>query len=118
VITEPEVLRTRTPRQWAAIINDPDAPPVVSREFSRTERLLVRVPAYGPGNATAVVAATLEGATGQAMRSLAAVPGPVAGVTQFDLPLAPYAPGSYTIALTATSPAGQAREVLTFTITD
>jgi VWFA-related protein len=118
VITEPEVLPTRTARQWAAVVDDADAPPVAAREFSRTERLLIRVPAYGPGQTTATVTATLEGATGQAMRTLPASAGPAPGVTQFDLPLASLAPGDYTIALTATSAAGEARAAFVLSITN
>ena len=100
------------------MLGDADAPPVASREFSRTERLLIRVPAYGPGQSTATVTATLESATGQPMRALPVISGSTPGVTQFDLPLAPYAPGDYTIALKATSAAGQALENFTITITD
>ena len=46
----PEVFRARTVRELQQIKADPDAVPVAVREFSRTDRLLIRVPAYGPGD--------------------------------------------------------------------
>ena len=46
----PQVLRTRTARDFAETSQNADAVPVASRTFSRTERLLIRVPAYGPDN--------------------------------------------------------------------
>src|SRR5207247_6306602 len=45
----PEVLQARTARDVRALVADPAAVPVASREFSRAERLLIRFPAYAPG---------------------------------------------------------------------
>ena len=44
----PEVLRARTATDVRAIEANPDAVPVASREFSRGERLVIRVPVYAP----------------------------------------------------------------------
>ena len=41
-LSEPAVFRARTQRDLAAIAGDPQAMPTTAREFSRTERLLVR----------------------------------------------------------------------------
>ena len=51
------VSRARTARDIQQIKADPEAVPVAAREFSRTDRLLVRVPAYGPGGAAPTVGA-------------------------------------------------------------
>ena len=51
VLGTPEVLRARTARDFRALASDPDAVPVAAREFSRTERLMIRVPAYAPSGA-------------------------------------------------------------------
>ena len=118
VIMPPEVLRTNTVRQFAAASRNPDAPPVASREFTRAEHLLIRVPAFGPGGSAATVTASLLNVTGQSMRNLPTTPGPREGETQFDLLLAPLAPGDYSIGFTATSDAGQAHDTLTFRIVD
>src|SRR6476620_7903535 len=46
----PVVFRARTLRDYQQMKADPNAIPAVTREFSRTDRVLVRVPAYGPAN--------------------------------------------------------------------
>ena len=43
-IGTPEVMRARNAREFRALGADPDATPVSSRVFSRTERLLIRLP--------------------------------------------------------------------------
>ena len=107
------VLRTGSAREFRAATEDPDAAPVPSREFRRTERLLLRVPAYDPGGTPARVSATLLNRWRQPMRALPAMPdSPREGVTQFDIPLAPLAPGEYTIRLTA----GPVTEHVTFRV--
>ena len=117
VIGTPEILRARNARELRSLDADPDAAPVAAREFSRTERLVIRVPAYAPeGRPT--LSATLMSRNGQAMRSLAVIP-PAApeGSSQIDLPLAGLAAGEYLIELTATSPAGQAKDQIGFRVT-
>jgi hypothetical protein len=90
------VLRTRSAREFRAAMTNPDASPVPSREFRRTDRLLVRVPVYNSGS-TAVTAMLLNGWR-QPMRTLTAMAEtPREGVTQFDIPLASLAPGEYVI---------------------
>ena len=95
------VLRARSAREFRAASANPNAPPSASREFRRTDRLLVRVPAYDSGSATPVTATLLNGWR-QPMRTLTAMPEVVGeGVTQFDVPLAPLAPGEYVIRISA-----------------
>jgi VWFA-related protein len=119
VMGTPEVLRTRTAREFLAVSADPDAPPVVSREFSRRERLVIRVPIYGPAATTPVVSARLLTRSGQPLREVAAMPAPARdGVIQFDLPLAALAVGEYSLEVVATSAAGRADAVITFRVTD
>jgi VWFA-related protein len=117
VIGTPEILRARNARELRSLDADPDAAPVAAREFSRTERLVIRVPAYAPeGRPT--LSATLMSRAGQAMRPLTVTPpaGPD-GSSQIDLPLAGLAAGEYLIELTATSPAGQATDRIGFRVT-
>ena len=92
--------------------------PVASREFSRTERLLIRFQALGPDRERVAVSATLRGRGGQPIRDLplASVRAPGGGYA-IDLPLAGFAPGAYTIELAAVSGAGEAREQLAFRVT-
>ena len=49
----------RTAREMQALKANPDAVPAADREFSRTERMLVRVDAYAPGGVTPTVTARL-----------------------------------------------------------
>jgi VWFA-related protein len=112
-----EVLRTRNAREFQQIAADPGAVPTASREFSRTEHLLVRVPAYAPGAAPRVTARLLS-RMGQVMRDLpVASPETPRGLFQFDIRLAGLAPGEYYIELSASSPAGEAKDLLGFRVT-
>ena len=62
-------MRARNAREFRTLEAEA-AVPVASREFSRTERLLIRFQAYGPGGADPVVSAKLLGRMGNAMREL------------------------------------------------
>lgn len=118
-IGTPEVLRARNARELRSLASDPAAAPAASREFSRAERLLVRVPAYAPPGVVPTVSARLLGRSGQAMRELnvaaASAPG---GPHQVDVPLAGLASGEYAIELAAVSSVGEAKERLEFRVTN
>ena len=114
----PMLLATRSAKEFREVTADENAAPAPSREFSRTERLLIRVPAYAPGGDGPRVTARLLNRVGQLVREIDRMPGaPVGGITQFDLPLAPLAPGEYFLQLTATGAAGAAEERVSFRIT-
>jgi VWFA-related protein len=101
----PELFRARTARDYQQMKNDPTAVPVAAREFSRTERLLVRVAAYGP--TPPVMKARLLNRAGQPMNDLAVTPGAAVGdPAQFDVPLSGLASGEYLIEITAAAPEG------------
>jgi hypothetical protein len=118
-IGTPEVLRARTARDVRALDANPDAVPVAAREFSRAERLVIRVPAYAPESVTPTVTARLISGTGQSMRQLtldaAATPD---GRARIDLSLAGLAPGEYSVEIAAVSPAGEAKDTLRFRVTN
>ncbi len=115
-IGTPEVLRARTAREFRTL-DAQAAVPVASREFSRTERLLIRFQAYGPGGAPPVVTAKLLGRMGQRMRDLAVAPASTPGGSAIDLPLAGLAAGEYMIEVIATSGAGDAKDRIGFRVT-
>ena len=96
---------------------DPEAMPITTREFSRTDRLLVRVPAYGAGGTTAVLGVRLLNRAGQAMTALAAAPAGAPGVQQVEVPLAGLAPGDYLIEIKASGDSGAATEIVGFRLT-
>jgi hypothetical protein len=115
-IGTPEVLRARTARELRAIAEDVSAIPVAAREFSRTERLIVRFPVYVPEGQQRQATARLLNRSGQPMRALD-LRTISDGREELELPLAGLASAEYQLELSAQSAAGQAREVLTFRVT-
>lgn len=115
----PEVLRTRTAREFRLVSTDLQAPPVVSREFSRSERLLVRVRAYAPEVERPIVTGRLLSRLGQPLRDLTPLPGePGNGVLQFDIPLSSLGNGEYGIELVAGGSPMPAKELILFRVTN
>jgi VWFA-related protein len=108
-IGTPRLFRARTARDIAALRADAAARPVAAREFSRTERLLVRFSAWGPGGAAPLVTARLLNMRGELVADLPApAPGPE-GTFDLEVPLAPYAPNDYLIELRSGDGADAAR---------
>jgi hypothetical protein len=116
VIGTAQVFRTRNAREYRAVASDANAVPAASREFSRAERLVIRVPVFAGEAGVPVVTATLASAFGQVMRTLAAAPGPSAGVYQIDLLLAGLVAGDYRLEITAAGLLGAAREVVSLRV--
>src|SRR5262249_12933007 len=111
MIGTPEILRARNAREFRAL-DSTTAVPVASREFSRTERLLIKVQVFGADGETPQLTAKLMNRGGQAMRELQVVPPSAAdGSNEIDLPLAGLASGEYLIELTAKSAAGDAKDL-------
>lgn len=112
----PEVLRARTAREYQQVKTDPDAVPVATREFSRTDRLVVRVPAYGPAGTAPQVTAKLLNRTGKPMSDL---PVSAAGTSSFtiDLPLAGLAVGDYLVEVHAAGEGAESKELVGFRVT-
>jgi VWFA-related protein len=108
----PQVLRARTARDYQQIKSDPDAVPLPAREFSRNDRLLVRVPVYGPGNAVPALAAHLLNRGGQTMSELQVGPSGAPDIQQIDLPLAGLAVGEYLLEIKA----GDLKELVGFRV--
>ena len=91
----------------------PTPVPVAAREFSRADRLLVRVPAYGPGNTAPTLGAQLLNRGGQPMSELPIEPSGAPDTQQIELPLAALAPGEYLLEIKA----GDLRELVGFRVT-
>jgi VWFA-related protein len=117
IIGTPAVYRARTLRDYQQLKGDADAVPIASREFSRTDRVFIRVPTYGPGNTTPPLNVHLLNRTGQAMAELPAVPASSPGEQQIDVPLTALAPGEYLIEIKAGGEGGDAKELLGFRVT-
>jgi VWFA-related protein len=113
----PEVFRARTARDVRALASGANAAPVASRSFSRAERLIIRVPAYGPSDAPLSLSGHLLSRLGQAMRALATEWDAATSLARIDLPLAGLATGDYQVEITAKSGVHEARELLEFRVT-
>ena len=113
----PEVFRARTVRDFQQLKGDPKAVPVAAREFSRTDRLLVRIPAWGPANTTPKLTARLLNRGGQAMSDLPVGPAASPGAPfEIDMPLAGLAPGEYVLEVSAAGEGGEAKELVGFRV--
>ena len=97
----PQVLRARNAREYQQLKADPDPVPIALREFSRTDRLLVRVPVYDAGTSTPALSVHLLNRAGQPMTELPAAAAGPSGTQQIDLPLASLAPGEYLVEIKA-----------------
>lgn len=115
-LSTPGVLRARTAAETQTILKDPNAVPVVAREFRRTDRLIVRAQAYGPGTEIPAVTARLLNRVGTAMQDLPVTLDQTTGMAQVDLPLSSVAPGEYLLDLRATGQGGEAKQLVAFKV--
>jgi hypothetical protein len=111
----PEVLAARSAREYRELGADRSAVPVGTRDFTRDERLLIRVPVYGR-DPSIEVTATLASKLGSAMRSLTATPVPDTWLYEIDLPLAGLAAGEYSIQIAATGNTGNSHDAVSFRV--
>lgn len=116
-IYPPAVIRTRTAREFRDASAGTPAAPVATRDFRRTDRLVLRVPAVDAAGNAVPTEAVLLNRWRQPMRALTPLePAALPNVTQYDLPLAPLAPGEYSVRITAAGPGGTASEYVTFRV--
>jgi hypothetical protein len=107
-ISTPRVYRTRTARDLQAVAADAAAVPTVGREFSRTERLLIRFDVYGNATPTAV----LLNRNGQKMADVPVAAAAAGGTHQIDMGLAAIAAGEYLVEITAKGATGEAKALI------
>ena len=115
VISTPRVYRGRTAREIQTIAADPGAVPVVAREFARTERLLIRFDAYGPGDALQPVAAVLN-RNGEKMFDVPVTAAPAGATHQIDLGFGATPIGDYLLEIVILSERGRVRELVAFRV--
>jgi VWFA-related protein len=114
-LSTPEVLRARTVSEFRSLSANLTAVPTALREFRRTDRLIVRFDAYGPGSTSPTVSARLLNRAGNPMNDL-----PVSAASgqthQVDLPLAGIAAAEYLIEITAKGESGDAKQLVAFRV--
>lgn len=103
-LTTPVVSRARNAAEFRSLSSEPVPTPFAGREFSRTDRLLVRGFAYGAGSAGAEISAQLVGPRGATLVELPVRPMGKDGRYVLDLPLTSLATGEFLIAIAARTP--------------
>jgi hypothetical protein len=106
----PEIIRARSYREFQAAARDPDAVPTPSREFLRSDRLIVRAAAQATDRSALRISARLLNRWGQPMRDLEPIKGSDDAIVQFALPLAWLVTGQYEIELRTTQGGGVASQ--------
>jgi len=117
VITAPAVYRGRTVRDIQLLRADASAVPAVTREFSRTERLLLRFQVYGPAGVAPAVTMQLLNREGGVM---AALPPPTATADhgyEADIGLGPFPAGTFVIEIDADFAGTKTRTLLAIRVT-
>ncbi len=116
-LSTPRVYRARSARDFTILAQDPNAVPVASREFSRTERLLIRFDAYGANGDKPVPTAAVLGVDGHKIVDIPVAPATAGGTHQIDLGLNTIAAGDYVLEITVKGTSGDpAKEYVAFRI--
>jgi VWFA-related protein len=115
-LSTPRVYRSRNAREFQAVSADVNAVPVPARDFSRTERLLIRFDVYGPGNEQPQATAAILNRTGAKMSDVTVAPAPAGGTHQIDLPLNTLTAGDYLLEVTIKGTTGEAKELVPFRV--
>ncbi len=111
ILSTPRVFRARTVRDVQALAADPAAVPVPGRDFSRTERVIIRFDVHGTGTLPAPTAALLNRA-GQRMTAIPVASAPAGGSHQIDLALGSISPGEYLIEISVTGNGTEVKELV------
>lgn len=118
LILPAQLFRAASAREVREISTDLNAAPLPGREFRRTETLLLRVPTWDTSGAAVTVSARLINRVGSTVSAFTPVPlENNAKLSQFDLSLARFAPGEYSIEIAAESSSGVSRELIRVKIT-
>jgi VWFA-related protein len=116
-LSTPRVFRARTAREFTTMVGDAAVVPTANREFSRTERLLIRFDAYGPGTEKVEPTAVVLNRGGSKMSDVPIAPG-VAGAThQIDMQLGSFPPGEYLVEITLKTAGGEVKELVPLKVT-
>jgi hypothetical protein len=102
IVTIPEIYRARTARELLQIRESRTALPTAIRQFPRTDQLLLRFRAYGPGGTAPAIVVRVKNAQGETISNLPAQERSGGGFEVLFLPSS-LAPGTYLMEIEATS---------------
>lgn len=115
-ISTPRVFRARTVREYQTLAADAAATPNAAREFSRTERLLIRFDAYAAGGEQVEPTAVMLNRAGSKMADVPVTAAQAGGTHQINLSLASIPAGEYLVEITVNSAGGEAQELVPFRV--
>lgn len=113
-LSTPSFVRARNALHWRELVEDWDAAPTVSRNFRRTERLLLRFEAYAPGTSVPSVEAWLLNRSGDQMFPLIVQPDEDGRWHQVDIQPTGLPPGDYVVELKATAANQEVTQLVAF----
>jgi hypothetical protein len=116
-LTTPVVSRARSASEFRSLMAGPDHIAFAGREFSRSDRLLLRVAPYGTASTNAEVTAQLVGARGSTLAELPIQAEGEGGAFRLDLPLSSLAAGEFLIAIAARTSAERVEALVPLRIT-
>jgi hypothetical protein len=111
-LSTPRVHRARTAREVQTLTADATAVPVATREFSRTERLLIKFDTYAAGSERPEPTAVLLNRAGQKMSDVPVTAATAGGTHQINLGLASVPAGEYLVEITVKTASGEAKELV------
>jgi VWFA-related protein len=117
MISTPVVFRGRTARDLQQVRAGTGAVPAATRQFSRTERLLVRFGAYGPAATAPTVTMRLLNRSGEQVAPLPAPAATASGLHEAEVALGSFPPGDYLIEIAAAAGAESTRTLLAIRVT-
>jgi hypothetical protein len=116
-ITEPQVFRARTAREVTTLRESITALPVVTRQFSRSERLFMRFEAYGPVGMTPQVTLRLLNRSGEPMPAAMPTPTVKGNTFEVDFGLSNLPQGDYLLEIAAATGVDRAVKLLGIRVT-
>jgi VWFA-related protein len=117
-VSTPRLYRARTLPELRTVTADANAVPAAGREFARTDRVLIRFSAYGPGTERPEATAVLLNRGGTKMSDVPVTVSSLAGTThEITLTLATIPAGEYLVEVTAKSATGEAKTLIPFRVT-
>jgi hypothetical protein len=117
-MSTPRLYRARTLPELRAITADPNAVPAAGRDFARSDRVLIRFSAYGPGTERPEATAILLNRGGTKMSDVPVTASAVAGTThEITLALNTVAAGEYLVEVTAKSGTDETKTLIPFRVT-
>jgi VWFA-related protein len=104
-LTTPVVSRARSAAEFRSLLSASQPVAFAGRDFSRSDRLLLRVTPYGTASNDAEVTAQLVGPRGTTLAELPIHAEGEGGAFRLDLPLSSLATGEFLISIAARTPA-------------